>query len=70
MKVRLNGEEFSTQKGINVADFLENLSKDQGIELQSCVFLLNDDVIKKDKYQNTTINENDTIEVLSFVSGG
>lgn len=70
MEVTLNGEKYATVEDINVKTFLANLAKNEQVELHGCVFLLNDEVVKKDEYEDTFVKENDTIEVLSFVSGG
>ena len=46
------------------------LEREWSIELSGAVVLVNDEIVKKDRWEDTEISENAEIEVLSFVSGG
>ena len=63
--VRINGEENSLA-GMNLLEYL----KDAGYQPEKIVVERNLEIIPRDQLQNTVIQENDSIEVLSFVGGG
>nr|WP_294666232.1 sulfur carrier protein ThiS [uncultured Blautia sp.] len=63
--VRINGEEKSLA-GMNLLEYL----KDAGYQPEKIVVERNLEIIPRDRLQNTVIQENDSIEVLSFVGGG
>ena len=63
--VRINGEDKALA-GINL---LENL-KAAGYQLEKIVVERNLEIIPRDQLENVVIQENDSIEVLSFVGGG
>ena len=63
--VRINGEENSLA-GMNLLEYL----KDAGYQPEKIVVEHNLEIIPRDQLQNTVIQENDSIEVLSFVGGG
>lgn len=65
MKIILNGKEEIVKEGINISDLFQRLNVDK----ESCIILLDDEVIAKDKYSKK-IYENANIEILRFVSGG
>lgn len=70
MKIILNGVEENIEKEIILKEFIEKISKEKNITLSGAVVLVNDNLIKKDNWQDVIIKENDVIEVLVFVSGG
>ena len=63
--VRINGEDKALA-GINLLDYL----KDAGYQLEKIVVERNLEIIPRDQLENVVIQENDSIEVLSFVGGG
>lgn len=63
--VRINGEEKSLA-GMNLLEYL----KDAGYQPEKIVVERNLEIIPRDQLQNTVIQDNDSIEVLSFVGGG
>lgn len=63
--VRINGEEKSLA-GMNLLEYLKNA----GYQPEKIVVERNLEIIPRDQLQNTVIQENDSIEVLSFVGGG
>ena len=63
--VRINGEDKALA-GINLLEYL----KDPGYQLEKIVVERNLEIIPRDQLENVVIQENDSIEVLSFVGGG
>ena len=63
--VRINGEDKALA-GINLLEYL----KDDGYQLEKIVVERNLEIIPRDQLENVVIQENDSIEVLSFVGGG
>ena len=63
--VRITGEDKALA-GINLLEYL----KDAGYQLEKIVVERNLEIIPRDQLENVVIQENDSIEVLSFVGGG
>lgn len=70
MNIILNGKSYSIEKNFTVQKLLKKLEKEWSIELSGAVVLVNDEIVKKDRWEESEIFENVEIEVLSFVSGG
>ncbi|MHD0318729.1 sulfur carrier protein ThiS [Fusobacterium sp. THCT1E2] len=70
MNILLNGKDYSSEKISTVKELLTELEREWSIELSGAVVLVNDEIVKKDRWEDTEISENAEIEVLSFVSGG
>ncbi|MCB8564250.1 sulfur carrier protein ThiS [Fusobacterium ulcerans] len=70
MNILLNGKDYSSEKISTVKELLMELEREWSIELSGAVVLVNDEIVKKDRWEATEISENAEIEVLSFVSGG
>ncbi|EHO81685.1 hypothetical protein F350042L8_03800 [Fusobacterium ulcerans] len=70
MNILLNGKGYSSEKISTVKELLMELEREWSIELSGAVVLVNDEIVKKDRWEATEISENAEIEVLSFVSGG
>lgn len=70
MNILLNGKGYSSEKISTVKELLMELEREWSIELSGAVVLVNDEIVKKDRWEVTEISENAEIEVLSFVSGG
>ena len=70
MNILLNGKGYSSEKISTVKELLMELEREWSIELSGAVVLVNDGIVKKDRWEATEISENAEIEVLSFVSGG
>lgn len=70
MEVILNGNNYSCEGVITVKELLEKLETEWNIDLKGAVVLLNDEIVKKPLWEETSIFEGAEIEVLSFVSGG
>ena len=63
--VKINGEEKEIA-GKNLLEYL----KEAGFEPERVVVERNIDIISKDEFGNTIIQDEDVIEVLRFVGGG
>ena len=70
MIIFLNGKDYSSEKISTVKELLMELEREWSIELSGAVVLVNDEIVKKDRWEDTEISENAEVEVLSFVSGG
>ena len=70
MNILLNGKGYSSEKISTVKELLMELEREWSIELSGAVVLVNDEIVKKDRWEATEISENAEIEVLPFVSGG
>ncbi|OPZ89503.1 MAG: sulfur carrier protein ThiS [Firmicutes bacterium ADurb.Bin419] len=66
MNITLNGKRTELEKAITVAELLE-LKK---MELERVIVEYNYDILVKDDWKATLLNEGDNIEVLKFVGGG
>ena len=63
--VKVNGEEKNLA-GTSVSDFLKTTT----FNLKFIAVEINEQIIPKAKYGDTIIQDNDSIEVVSFVGGG
>jgi len=66
MHITLNGEKKEVPGDITVSGLLEFLK----IQHQRVAVELNMEIVKKDKYGSTAIQEGDALEVVSFMGGG
>ena len=62
----LNGKEEKIKTQMNITEFL----KTKEIKKDSVVVMINEEIIKKERFEEVTIKENDEVEILRFVSGG
>lgn len=70
MNIILNGKNYSLEENFTVQKLLKKLEEDWSLDLSGAVVLVNDEIVKKDSWEESKIFENAEIEVLSFVSGG
>ena len=63
--VKINGELFDVA-GISVKAYL----LDVGYDLMRVAVELNGEILPKSQYENTYLNDKDSVEVVSFVGGG
>ena len=63
--VKINGELFDVA-GISVKAYL----LDVGYDLMRVAVELNGEILPKSQYENTYLNDDDSVEVVSFVGGG
>ena len=66
MEVRVNGKAEKLETQMNIMDFVTS----KGLEPKGVVMLVNDEMVKREFWSKTLIEENDSLEVLRFVSGG
>ena len=62
----INGKEFNFNSGISIDNMLLELKLDKN----KVVVEVNANIIAKEEFENFKLNENDSIEVVSFVGGG
>ena len=64
--VRLNGKDREIDSGHTVRSLLESLELHPGM----VVVELNRDILERDRYDEYSVNEGDTLELVHFVGGG
>jgi thiamine biosynthesis protein ThiS len=66
VRVQLNGKPAEVASGQTVRALLESLDLHPGM----VVVELNREILERDRYEDFTIDEGDTIELVHFVGGG
>jgi sulfur carrier protein len=66
MRVKVNGKEMDLRDNITIKELIEELK----IEGKVMAAAINMEVVKKENWDEKTINEDDKIELLQFVGGG
>lgn len=66
VRVQLNGKQREVTGGQSVRALLESLDLKPGM----VVVELNREILERDRYDEFTIDEGDTIELVHFVGGG
>lgn len=66
MEIKLNGETYESEGPITVAELLNRLE----IDGARVAVELNLDILPKDRYSATVLEEGDQVEVVHFVGGG
>lgn len=64
--MKINGKEIKLENETVLSGILE----DQGFNLLKIAVMKNGDIVPKVEYDKTLINDNDSLEVVSFVGGG
>lgn len=64
--IKLNGKEEEGFEDSYILELLEN----KGYKTNRIAVEYNGEILRKDKYADTKIKDNDVIEVVSFVGGG
>ena len=64
--MKLNGKEIKIENPTALSVILEN----QGFNRSKIAVMINGDIVPKAEYDKTTVNNNDNLEVVSFVGGG
>ena len=64
--IKINGENKFIPQNISIVELLEIFK----INKERVVIELNKEIIKKDRYNSTSIKENDELEIVTFVGGG
>lgn len=64
--MRVNGNEISNENIHTISELLQNFSLNEN----RVAIEINGKIIVKEEFNKVNLNENDTIEVISFVGGG
>lgn len=65
-KMKVNGQEICLIDEITLLKYLE----DNSYNILRIAVEKNGDIVPKANYENVILNNNDTIEIVSFVGGG
>ena len=66
MKLKINGKDVS----IGVKKTLSELLLEKGLHPERIVVEHNLKIVPKEEWHKTTLGDNDTVEIVSFVGGG
>lgn len=66
MEITVNGEKVSCEEGIT----LESLIAQRGHDKRQIAVEWNEKIVPKQEYGTSVIQENDVIEVVTFMGGG
>jgi len=66
MEIRLNGKAREVADGITVSRLLDELK----LQALRVAVQVNMDIVKRDQYGGVVLQSGDTVEVLTFMSGG
>ena len=66
MEIRLNGKAREVADGITVIRLLDELK----LQALRVAVQVNTDIVKRERYGEVTLQAGDTVEVLTFMSGG
>ena len=64
--VRINGKDAADVVSLSVLEYL----KQSSYKLQHVVVELNEEILPKEAYGKTILNDGDVLEILSFMGGG
>lgn len=67
MNINVNGNQLTLEGEITIKELLNS----QQVEMQDYVTVqLNEELIDREKFNSTTLKENDSVEFLYFMGGG
>jgi sulfur carrier protein len=66
MKLTVNGKDLEFQEELSIAMLVEK----KGFNPETIIVELNYEIIKREKWDETILKQNDHLEVLTFVGGG
>lgn len=66
MKIRVNGEEKEVERGLTVLALLEGL----GLDPSRVAVERNLEIVPRERYAETGLEEGDELEIVHFVGGG
>jgi sulfur carrier protein len=66
MKVQINGDSRTLAAPLSLADLLEQL----GMKQDRVAVELNRKIVPREKWSETSLSENDQLEIVHFVGGG
>lgn len=68
MNIKINGEVIAVSEQMNLSEFVT--LRLNGKEPRGIAVALNDMIIPKSKWNDTLLNENDSVEIVHAVQGG
>jgi sulfur carrier protein len=66
IEIQLNGETHKFEENLSVEELLKKLS----IDKNKVAVELNQTVVSKQTYSNTTVVNKDVVEIVTFIGGG
>ena len=66
MRIEVNGQLQDRPNGMNVAELLAGLS----LEPRRVAVELNEQIVPRANYAQTRLNDDDKVEIVTFVGGG
>ena len=66
MKIVVNGKELEYKDSITIQELLDNLK----IKDKVMAVAVNMEIVKRDRWNSSTLSEGDKVELLHFVGGG
>lgn len=66
MIVKINGKEMEIPQNLNIRELLEYLN----IKTNYVAVELNKEIVKRSQWEQTFLQENDILEIVTFVGGG
>lgn len=66
MEIRLNGKAREVREGVTISLLLEDLK----LQPLRVAVQVNMDIVKRERYGEVVLQPNDTVEILTFMSGG
>ncbi len=66
MEIRVNGKAREVGDGTTVSQLLDELK----LQALRVAVQVNTDIIKRERYEELTLRPGDTVEILTFMSGG
>lgn len=66
MKIMVNGKAMEVTDGMDLKRFMQTGK----VNPERVILVLNDSVIKSDRWTQTVLMEGDNVELVSFVGGG
>ena len=64
--MKVNGKDLSTDSPMSLADFVTSA----GYDVQRIAVELNGAIIPKNSFSSTVLNDDDSLEIVTFVGGG
>jgi len=66
MEIRLNGKTREVADGMTVSQLLDELK----LQALRVAVQVNTDIVKRERYAEVALRSGDTVEILTFMSGG
>lgn len=67
MNIKVNGKQLTLEREINIKELLDL----QQVEMQDYITVqINEELIDQEKFNSTSLKENDSVEFLYFMGGG